>query len=165
MSKWIIGFPGTLNNSFFTMLKYLLLATSFCKVLLLKLWMKTWWYVWLLKSNLNSGTHLLVGMCTYSAQISFECFVALKKKKTTCQESYLRRVEERHNNPRNLISQLISCHDMEKLPAWLTSIQLTYFGLSWHYYWQCKEAQNQSQKWHDDEAMILWLLCSLVGIK
>ena len=40
---------------------------------------------------------------------SFECFAALKK--TTFQESYLRRVEERHNKPRNLIRQLISCHE------------------------------------------------------
>ena len=30
-------FPGTLNDSFFTMLKYFLLASFFCKVLLLKL--------------------------------------------------------------------------------------------------------------------------------
>ena len=105
-------FPGTLNNSFFTMLKYFqLLLVCFVTYYF---WSCEWKPdVWLIKSKLNRGTHLLVGMCTYSRKL---------------------RVEERHNNPSNLVSQLISCHDIEKLPARLISIQLTYFGLSWHYY-------------------------------
>lgn len=37
MSNVNYCFPGTLNNSFFTTLKYFLLASLFCKVLLLKL--------------------------------------------------------------------------------------------------------------------------------
>ena len=120
-------FPGTLNNYFFTMLKYFLLASLFCKPYYF--WSYEWKPdVWLIKSKLNRYSSVSGDVYILSIN-SFECFVALKKK-TSFQESYLRRVEERHNNPRNLISQLISCHDKEKLPAWLTSIQLTYFGLS-----------------------------------
>ena len=78
MSNFNCCFPGTLKNSFFTMLKYFqLLLVCFVTYYF---WSYEWKPdVWLIKSKLNRGTHLLVGMCTYSAQISFECFVALKR--------------------------------------------------------------------------------------